>query len=166
MELSALLVEDDEHIRLALGLALADEGFAVTDAVSGEDALALLEHTAFDVVLLDVMLPGVDGLEVCRTLRARGDVPIIIVSARTDPSDVLAGLHAGADEYVTKPLAAGDLAARIRAVLGRRADPPPDDQPDHVPGTGSDRQPVVRCTNGFFAEDGGDTGRTGAHRDP
>ncbi|WP_344037285.1 response regulator transcription factor, partial [Saccharothrix xinjiangensis] len=79
MDISVLLVEDDEHIRQALGLAMADEGFAVTDAVSGEDALALLGTTAFDVVLLDLMLPGVDGLEVCRTLRARGDLPIIIV---------------------------------------------------------------------------------------
>ncbi|MFD7660887.1 response regulator, partial [Actinosynnema sp. NPDC059797] len=75
MTLSVLLVEDDEHIRQALGLALDDEGFAVTDAVSGEEALELLGTAVFDVVLLDLMLPGVDGLEVCRTLRARGDLP-------------------------------------------------------------------------------------------
>jgi DNA-binding response OmpR family regulator len=119
MTLSVLLVEDDEHIRQALGLALDDEGFAVTDAVSGEDALALLETATFDVVLLDLMLPGVDGLEVCRTLRARGDLPIIIVTARTDANDVIAGLEAGADDYVTKPLVASVLAARIRALLRR-----------------------------------------------
>ncbi|WP_367129529.1 response regulator [Saccharothrix sp. HUAS TT1] len=119
MTLSVLLVEDDEHIRQALGLALDDEGFTVTDAVSGEDALALLETATFDVVLLDLMLPGVDGLEVCRTLRARGDLPIIIVTARTDAADVVAGLEAGADDYVTKPLVASVLAARIRALLRR-----------------------------------------------
>ncbi|WP_447003014.1 response regulator [Saccharothrix isguenensis] len=120
MEFSVLLVEDDEHIRQALGLALDDEGFAVHDAVSGEEALALLDTTTFDVVLLDLMLPGVDGLEVCRLLRARGDLPIIIVTARADASDVIAGLEAGADDYVTKPLVASVLAARIRALLRRR----------------------------------------------
>ncbi|MFD0204140.1 MULTISPECIES: response regulator transcription factor [Saccharothrix] len=119
MTLSVLLVEDDEHIRQALGLALDDEGFTVTDAVSGEEALALLETSTFDVVLLDLMLPGVDGLEVCRTLRAQGDLPIIMVTARTDASDVIAGLEAGADDYVTKPLMASVLAARIRALLRR-----------------------------------------------
>ncbi|MER5261937.1 response regulator transcription factor [Actinosynnema sp. NPDC002837] len=119
MTLSVLLVEDDEHIRQALGLALDDEGFAVTDAVSGEDALDLLRTTTFDVVLLDLMLPGVDGLEVCRTLRSQGDLPIIIVTARTDASDVIAGLEAGADDYVTKPLMASVLAARMRALLRR-----------------------------------------------
>ncbi len=120
MDYSVLLVEDDEHIRQALGLALGDEGFAVTDAVSGEQALDLLAVTEPDVVLLDLMLPGVDGLEVCRTLRARGDLPIIIVTARTDAADVIAGLEAGADDYVTKPLVASVLAARIRALLRRR----------------------------------------------
>lgn len=119
MTLSVLLVEDDEHIRQALGLALDDEGFTVTDAVSGEEALALLEASTFDVVLLDLMLPGVDGLEVCRTLRSQGDLPIIMVTARTDASDVIAGLEAGADDYVTKPLMASVLAARIRALLRR-----------------------------------------------
>ncbi|MFD7660486.1 response regulator [Actinosynnema sp. NPDC059797] len=119
MDISVLLVEDDEHIRQALGLALDDEGFAVTDAVSGEEALELLAEARPDVVLLDLMLPGVDGLEVCRTLRARGDLPIIIVTARTDAADVIAGLEAGADDYVTKPLVASVLAARIRALLRR-----------------------------------------------
>ncbi|WP_309112666.1 response regulator transcription factor [Saccharothrix sp.] len=127
MGFSVLLVEDDEHIRRALGLALADEGFAVTDAVSGEEALDLLTRSTFDVVLLDLMLPGVDGLEVCRTLRAKGDLPIIIVTARTDASDVITGLEAGADDYVTKPLVAGVLAARIRALLRRRGTGRPDE---------------------------------------
>jgi two-component system, OmpR family, response regulator MtrA len=115
-----LLVEDDERIRQALGLALADEGCEVVEAASGEEALGLLGTTTVDVVLLDLMLPGVDGLHVCRTLRAQGDLPIIIVSARSDSGDVIEGLEAGADDYVTKPLLASVLAARIRALLRRR----------------------------------------------
>jgi two-component system response regulator MtrA len=120
MQARLLLVEDDERIRQALGLALADEGCEVVEAASGEEALGLLVTTSVDVVLLDLMLPGVDGLHVCRTLRARGDLPIIIVSARTDSADVIEGLEAGADDYVTKPLIASELAARIRALLRRR----------------------------------------------
>lgn len=119
MRARLLLVDDDERIRQALGLALADEGCDVVPAASGEEALALLD-TTIDVVLLDLMLPGVDGLEVCRRLRSGGDLPIIIISARTDSSDVIGGLEAGADDYVTKPLVAGELAARIRALIRRR----------------------------------------------
>ena len=114
-----LLVEDDERIRQALGLALADEGYDVVEAPTGEEALAV-SHDDLDVVLLDLMLPGVDGIEVCSTLRSRGDLPIIIVTARSDTADVIAGLEAGADDYVTKPLVASELAARIRALLRRR----------------------------------------------
>jgi DNA-binding response OmpR family regulator len=115
-----LLVEDDERIRQALSLALSDEDFTVDEAGSGEEALPRLQSESFDVVLVDLTLPGMDGLEVVRTLRARGDLPIIVVTARTDARDMIAGLEAGADDYVTKPLMASVLAARIRALLRRR----------------------------------------------
>jgi DNA-binding response OmpR family regulator len=117
----ALLVEDDARIREALTLALTDEDISVVAAVSGEQALELAERHPVEVVLLDLMLPGMDGLAVCRTLRERGELPIIIITARSDTSDVIDGLEAGADDYVTKPLVASELAARIRALLRRRA---------------------------------------------
>ncbi|SDF82653.1 DNA-binding response regulator, OmpR family, contains REC and winged-helix (wHTH) domain [Lentzea fradiae] len=115
-----LLVEDDERIRQALSLALSDEGFAVDEAGSGEVALRRLDAEPFDVVLVDLTLPGLDGLDVVRTLRARGDLPIIVVTARADARDMIAGLEAGADDYVTKPLMGDVLAARVRALLRRR----------------------------------------------
>jgi DNA-binding response OmpR family regulator len=121
-----LTVEDDERIRSAMKLALEDEGYAVVEAGSGESALEVFADGGADVVLIDVMLPGIDGFEVCRSIRRRSDVPIVMVTARADTHDVVAGLEAGADDYVTKPFVAKELAARIRALLRRaRADQAP-----------------------------------------
>lgn len=114
-----LVVEDDERIRAALRLALEDEGYDVQEAPSGEGALRSFEQRPADVVLIDVMLPGMDGFEVCRSLRRTNDVPIIMVTARADTHDVVAGLEAGADDYITKPFVPKELSARIRAALRR-----------------------------------------------
>jgi DNA-binding response OmpR family regulator len=118
-----LAVEDDERIRTGLRMALEDEGWAVEEAENGEDALQLFRRDPADVVLIDIMLPGVDGFEVCRSLRRASDVPIIMVTARADTHDVVAGLEAGADDYLTKPFAPKELSARIRALLRRARAP-------------------------------------------
>ena len=117
-----LTVEDDERIRTAVKLALEDEGWEVEEAETGEDAIARFTRTPPDVVLIDIMLPGVDGFEVCRSIRRQSDVPIVMVTARADTHDVVAGLEAGADDYLTKPFVPKELSARIRALL-RRARP-------------------------------------------
>ena len=118
-----LLVEDDPRVRRVLRLALEDEGYHVAEAATGEQGLADLRAEEPDVVLLDVMLPDTDGFSVCREIRHRSNVPVIMVTARSDSHDVVAGLEAGADDYVTKPLVAKELSARIRALLRRvRAD--------------------------------------------
>ena len=116
------MVEDDARIRASLRLALEDEGYEVDEAASGEEALERFAETAADVVLIDIMLPGFDGFECCRQLRRTSSVPVIMVTARADTHDVVAGLEAGADDYVTKPFVAKELAARIRALM-RRARP-------------------------------------------
>jgi DNA-binding response OmpR family regulator len=114
-----LTVEDDERIRSAVKLALEDEGWIVDEADSGEAAIELFNRNAPDVVLIDIMLPGIDGFELCRTLRRTSAVPIVMVTARNDTHDIVAGLEAGADDYLTKPFAAKELSARIRALLRR-----------------------------------------------
>jgi DNA-binding response OmpR family regulator len=114
-----LVVEDDERIRLSMRLALEDEGYTVDDVASGEDAVAHFADDPSELVLIDLMLPGMDGFETCRALRKQSTVPVIMVTARSDTHDVVAGLEAGADDYVTKPFVAKELAARIRALLRR-----------------------------------------------
>ena len=114
-----LFIEDDDHIRAALRLALEDEGYAVLEAADGEKGLSVFDANTVDLVLLDLRLPDMSGFDVCRALRAKSLVPIIIVTAQTDTHDLVAGLEAGADDYVTKPVIAKELAARIRASLRR-----------------------------------------------
>ena len=116
---SLLFVEDDTAIRTALRLALEDEGYTVHEAKDGADGIAKFASLNPDLVLLDLRLPDISGFEVCRQLRQHSIVPIIMVTAQTDTHDLVAGLEAGADDYVTKPVVAKELAARIRAALRR-----------------------------------------------
>ena len=119
MSVRILTVEDDERIRTAVSLALQEEGWEVEETSNGEDALAAFSRQPSDVVLIDIMLPGIDGFEVCRRIRRLGDVPIVMVTARLDSHDVVAGLEAGADDYLRKPFDQKELAARVRALLRR-----------------------------------------------
>lgn len=116
---SLLFIEDDDGIRVALTLALEDEGYEVRQAPDGRSGLAAFAEREPDLVLLDLRLPDLSGFDVCRQLRAKSLVPIIIVTAQTDTYDLVAGLEAGADDYVTKPVVPKELAARIRAALRR-----------------------------------------------
>lgn len=116
-----LFIEDDDAIRLALSLALEDEGYEVRQAADGRSGLDAFRRDAPDLVLLDLRLPDLSGFDVCRELRAESIVPIIIITAQTDTHDMVAGLEAGADDYVTKPVVPKQLAARIRALLRRVA---------------------------------------------
>src|SRR5689334_4342907 len=118
---TVLLVEDDPAARQGLELALRRLGYGVHAAETGEAALRDFRDAAVDVVVLDVMLPGLDGFEVCRRLRRGSDIPVIMLTARSDDFDVVAGLEAGADDYVAKPVEPRVLDARIRAVLRRSA---------------------------------------------
>ena len=121
MEPRILLVEDDPTIRAMTQLSLQRDGFAVDTAADGAAGLAQFRSQLPDLVLLDVMLPGMDGVSVCRRIRQDSVVPIVMLTARTDPIDVVLGLEAGADDYVTKPFEPSILAARLRAVLRRVA---------------------------------------------
>ena len=114
-----LIVEDDERIRGAVRLVLEEEQYRVAEATTAEEALEAFGHGEAQLVLIDVMLPGADGFDLCRSLRRFSDVPIIMVTARSDSHDVVAGLEAGADDYVTKPFVPKELSARIRALLRR-----------------------------------------------
>ncbi len=106
-------------VRRVVRMTLAAEGYEVTEADSGEAALERLGEGGVDAVLLDLMLPGIDGFETCRRIRRTSDVPIVVVTARADSHDVVAGLEAGADDYVTKPFVPKELTARLRAALRR-----------------------------------------------
>jgi DNA-binding response OmpR family regulator len=116
---SVMVVEDDDAIRLVLRTNLEDEGYRVVESVTAEQALVQMIDEQVDVVLVDLRLPGIQGLDLIRSLRATSQVPIIIVTAQTDSHDVVAGLEAGADDYVTKPFVSKELMARIRTLLRR-----------------------------------------------
>jgi two-component system response regulator RegX3 len=117
-----LVVEDEESFSDALSYMLGREGFEAVVAATGPDALAEFDRAGADIVLLDLMLPGLSGTEVCRALRSRSNVPIIMLTAKDSEVDKVVGLELGADDYVTKPYSARELVARIRAVLRRRGD--------------------------------------------
>jgi two-component system response regulator MprA len=130
-----LVVDDDRAIRDSLGRALELEGYAVELLGDGVEALARLRRSSFDALVLDVMMPGIDGLGVVRVLRADGDrTPVLMLTARVETSDRVAGLDAGADDYLPKPFELDELLARLRALLRRAA---PEQEP-------ADREPVLR----------------------
>jgi len=118
-----LVVEDEESYSEALSYMLRKEGFEVAIAADGDTALREFDRNGADIVLLDLMLPGISGTEVCRQIRTTSSVPVIMVSAKDDEVDKVVGLELGADDYVTKPYSPRELVARIRAVLRRGAEP-------------------------------------------
>jgi len=126
MDERVLLVEDDPSIRELTQLGLGNAGFRVTATGDGRDALLHFRNATYDLVILDLMLPTLDGYEVCREIRKTSRVPIVILSARSDTVDVVVGLELGADDYVTKPFELAELVARARAALRRSAAAPAD----------------------------------------
>jgi len=124
-----LIIEDESAVQRLISFPLEREGYRVLSAATGEEGLDVFAAERPDLVLLDVMLPGIDGLEVCRRIRAGSTVPIVMLTAREDEIDKVLGLEIGADDYVTKPFSLAELRSRIRAVL-RRAQLPPED-PGH-----------------------------------
>jgi DNA-binding response OmpR family regulator len=127
-----LLVDDEESVQKLLTYPLERDGYRVVQAWDGREALARFEAEDVDLVVLDVMLPRLDGLEVCKHLRARSTVPIMMLTARDDELDKVLGLELGADDYITKPFSIREFRSRVRALL-RRASIPPSDPRDEAP---------------------------------
>jgi DNA-binding response OmpR family regulator len=138
-----LVVEDDDHIRTALRWALEDEGYAVEEAVSGEDACRQVAAAPPDLMVLDLMLGRMDGFDVVREVRRAHDLPIIVVSARADTHDIVAALEAGADDYVTKPFQVKEITARLRALRRRVVTPGTAPDPDGPPEVVLDADPAA-----------------------
>jgi DNA-binding response OmpR family regulator len=115
-----LVVDDEPSVRESVGYALEQEGFEVTLAEDGEDAEAKLDDDSFDLLIIDIMMPGKSGLDVCREVRAQSPVPIILLTAKDAEVDKVVGLEVGADDYVTKPFSVRELLGRVRAQLRRR----------------------------------------------
>jgi len=129
-----LIVDDDGHIRDVLRFALEKSGYRVLEAADGSAALATFEREPVDAIVLDIIMPEIDGVEVCRKLRQSSHVPILFLSSRDDELDRILGLEIGADDYVTKPFSPRELVARVKALL-RRATTPVDQE---------DRRPLIR----------------------
>ena len=123
-----LLVDDEDSIQTLLTYPLERDGYRVVQARDGEEALQRFAEDAFDLVVLDIMLPRIDGIEVCRRLRIESTVPIIMLTARDDELDKVLGLELGADDYITKPFSVREFRSRVKAVLRRAALAPPEDQ--------------------------------------
>src|SRR5256886_11254677 len=120
---TVLLVDDEDSIQKLLTYPLEREGFRVVQARDGEEALAAFDEHTIDLVVLDVMLPKLDGLEVCKQLRSRSSVPIVMLTARDDELDKVLGLELGADDYITKPFSIREFRSRVRALLRRASTP-------------------------------------------
>jgi len=146
-----LVVEDEESFADALSYMLRKEGFEVALAATGPDGLEEFDRAGADLVLLDLMLPGLSGVEVCRQLRASSDVPVIMVTAKDGEVDKVVGLEIGADDYVTKPFSSRELLARIRAVLRRRG------QPEELVSAVLEAGPVRMDVDRHVVSVGGDT---------
>jgi two-component system, OmpR family, response regulator MtrA len=126
MKARVLVVDDDTALAEMLGIVLRGEGFDPVHCADGESAIAVFRESRPDLVLLDVMLPGLDGIEVCRRIRSESGVPIVMLTAKTDTVDVVVGLESGADDYVVKPFKPKELVARVRARLRGTADVGPE----------------------------------------
>lgn len=122
MKMNLLIIEDNQAIRSMLARFLENEGYLVVESKSGEEGLKLFEQNKFDLVLLDIMLPKMDGFEVCKEIRKDSMIPIIMITAKSEDHDKILGLDVGADDYIVKPFSHEEIAARIRAIM-RRIEP-------------------------------------------
>ena len=145
---SVLVVDDEPSFTEALSVGLRREGFEVRTAADGRAALAEINEAEPDLVLLDVMLPGMSGLDVCREIRKQSRVPLIMVTARAEEIDAVVGLEVGADDYVAKPYRMRELVARMRAVLRRASEQSPPSQPSGPPSQPSDLLPQPQLIEG------------------